>query len=117
MGALCCSHVGENPWSSLWQEHMKAFWWEVRSSSLEEILSLHSSMVGLDEQRQSMVLGLYCRKKRGKREGRKRKRGRPWPKESGGKSERGGLENKKGESLERVRRGQAAPFIVDWAIR
>jgi hypothetical protein len=26
-------------------------------------------------------------------------------------------ESKKGESLKRVRRGQAAPFIVVWAIR
>ena len=31
--------------------------------------------------------------------------------------EREGLESKKGESLKRVRRGQAAPFIVGWAIR
>jgi hypothetical protein len=30
--------------------------------------------LGLDEQRQSMVLELYCRKAGGKREGRKRKR-------------------------------------------
>jgi hypothetical protein len=29
-------------------------------------------MAGLDEQRQSMVLELYCRKAGGKREGRKR---------------------------------------------
>ena len=29
----------------------------------------------------------------------------------------GRLESKKGESLKRVRRGQAAPFIVAWAIR
>jgi hypothetical protein len=31
--------------------------------------------VGLDEQRYSMVLELYCRKAGGKREGRKRERG------------------------------------------
>jgi hypothetical protein len=28
----------------------------------------------------------------------------------------GGLESKKGEGLKRARRGQAAPFIVGWAI-
>jgi hypothetical protein len=36
--------------------------------------------------------------------------------ERGEKGEREGLESKKGESLKRVRRGQAAPFIVGWAI-
>jgi hypothetical protein len=50
-------------------------------------LSHCSSMVGLDEQRQSMVLELYCKKAGGKREGRKRERGWPW----GGMRE-GGLE-------------------------
>jgi hypothetical protein len=34
-------------------------------------------MAGLDEQRQSIVLKLYCRKAERKREGRKRERG--WP--------------------------------------
>jgi hypothetical protein len=43
-----------------------------------------------------MVLELYCRKAERKREG--------------------GLESKKGESLKRARRGQAAPLIVGWAI-
>jgi hypothetical protein len=52
-----------------------AFWREVRHISLEESLSHHSSMVGFDEQRQSMVLELYCRKAGRKREGRKRKTG------------------------------------------
>ena len=47
---------------SLWLERRKAFWWKVRHSSLGECLSYHSSMAGLDEQRQSMVLELYCRK-------------------------------------------------------
>jgi hypothetical protein len=38
--------------------------------------------------------------------------------EIGDKGEKeGGLESKKGKSLKRVRRGQAAPFIVGWAIR
>jgi hypothetical protein len=43
-------------------------------------------MAGLHDQRQSMVLELYCRKKGGKREGRKRERERdqPWPHEERG---------------------------------
>jgi hypothetical protein len=41
-------------------------------------------MVGLDEQRQSMVLELYCRKAGRKREGRKRERGQPWPRGENG---------------------------------
>jgi hypothetical protein len=45
------------------------------------------------EQRQSMVLELYCRKVGGKRESRKRERGRPWPLEREAKGEReGGLD-------------------------
>ena len=60
------------------------------------------------------VLELYYRKAGGKREGRKRERGWPWPR---GERE-GGLERKveKGESLKRARRGQAAPFVVGWTI-
>jgi hypothetical protein len=42
---------------------------------LGESLSHGSSMVGLDEQRQSMVLELYCRKAGKKRESRKREAG------------------------------------------
>ena len=69
-------------------------------------------MAGLDDQRQSMVLELYCRKAGGEREathdhlerGHKRKR-------------EGGLKSKKGEGLKRARRGQAAPLIVGWSIR
>jgi hypothetical protein len=66
-----------------------------------------------------MVLELYCRKV-GEREkveiGREAGHGHA---ERGGKGEReGGLEmSKKGESLKRVRRGKAAPFIIGWAIR
>jgi hypothetical protein len=64
-----------------------------------------------------VVLELYCRKARGKREGRKRERPAMATWREGERGERGGLEkSKKGESLKRVRRGQAAPFIVDWAI-
>jgi hypothetical protein len=55
--------------------------------SLGESLSHRSSMAGLDEQRQSMVLELYCRKAWGKRE-----KGRPWP-----RGERGeGRERRRG---------------------
>jgi hypothetical protein len=76
-----------------------AFWWEVRCDSLGESPSHHSSMAGLDEQRQSMVLKLYCRKAGRKREGRKREVGHGHV-ERGGKGKReGGLESKKGESL------------------
>ena len=59
---------------SLWLEHRKAFHREVKSGSLEESLSHHPSTEGLDEQRQSMVLELYCRKAGGKREDKKRER-------------------------------------------
>jgi hypothetical protein len=52
-----------------------AFWWEVRHHSLGEILSHCSSTVGLDHQRQSMVLELYCRKAERKRKCRKREAG------------------------------------------
>ena len=57
-------------------EHKKAFHLESRKGSLGESLSHHPSTVGLDEQRQSMVLELYCRKAGGKREERERKRER-----------------------------------------
>jgi hypothetical protein len=46
--------------------------------------------LGLDEQRQSMVLELYCRKAEGKRKGRKRERDWPWP-----RGEKGGKEREK----------------------
>jgi hypothetical protein len=71
--------------------------------------------VGLDEQRQSMVLELYCRKAGRKREGRKRERlaMAMWKGEEGREKRRARDESKKGEGLKRARRGQAAPFIVD----
>jgi hypothetical protein len=50
--------------------------------------------VGLDEQRQYMVLELYCRKAGGRREGRKRERGQPWPR------------GERGEGRERRRAGE-----------
>jgi hypothetical protein len=82
-------------------------------------LSHHSSIAGLDEQRQSMVLELYCRKSERKREGRKKERGLAMVTWREGERERDRRrardESKKGESLKRERRGQAAPFIVGWA--
>jgi hypothetical protein len=93
-GLLGGTHRGERPWSHLWLEHRKAFLQEVRWGSLRESLSHCSSKAGLDEQRQSMVLELYCRKAERKREGRKRKAGHGHL-ERGGKGEReGGLEVK-----------------------
>jgi hypothetical protein len=71
-------------------------------------------MEGLDEQRHSMVLELYCRKAGTKREGRKKERGQPWPH---GERRKDRDKSKKGESLESVSRDQAAPFLVGWAIR
>jgi hypothetical protein len=63
------SPTGESPWSCSLLECRKASWWEVRRCSLGKSLSHPSSMAGLDEQRQSMVLELYVRKARRKREG------------------------------------------------
>ena len=71
---LVGSHTGDSPWSNLWLECRKTFQWKVRCSSLGGSLFHHSSMVGLYEQRQSMVLEHYCRKAERKRKG-KRKRG------------------------------------------
>ena len=48
--------------------------------------------LGLDEQRQSMVLELYCRKAGGKRKGRKRERLAMAKRREGGK----GVREKKG---------------------
>ena len=47
----------------------------VRRGSLEESLSHRPSTAGLDEQRQFMVLELYCRKAGGKREEREESHG------------------------------------------
>jgi hypothetical protein len=49
------------------RESLSGLWQEVRSGSLGKSLSHHLITVGLDEQRQSMVLELYCRKAGGKR--------------------------------------------------
>jgi hypothetical protein len=80
--------VGKSLWSGLWIESRKAFWQEVKCISLEESLSHHLSIVGHDEQSQSMVLELYCTKAERKREGRKRERGWPWPRGERGKGEK-----------------------------
>ena len=62
------THMGKSPCSGPCLEHKKAFQREVRCSSLGESLSHHSSTAGLDEQSQSMVSELYCRKAERKRE-------------------------------------------------
>jgi hypothetical protein len=50
-------------WSCGWKP-WEAFLREIRHDSLEEGLSHRSSMVSLDERKQSMILELYCRKQR-----------------------------------------------------
>jgi hypothetical protein len=87
---------------------------------------VRASTAGLDEQRQSKVLKLYCRKTGGKSKGkreRERERDLPWPR--GEKGERRGreerLERKREREEEserreeskrskRMRWGQSAPF-------
>jgi hypothetical protein len=87
------SHKSESPWSGLWLERRKAIWQEVRCGSLGESLFHHSSMVGLDKQRQSMVLELYCRKAERKREGKRKREASHDHLERRGKGRRkGGLE-------------------------
>jgi hypothetical protein len=61
-----------------------------------------------------MVLELYCRKAGGKREGRKKERGRPWPfgeRREGRERRRAREECKKNESLKRERGGAKQPLI------
>jgi hypothetical protein len=82
----------ESLWSCPWLEGRKAFQWEVRCCSLEESLCHHSSTVGLDEQRRSMVLELYCRKAERKRENKGKRGVSHGHVERGGKGERGELE-------------------------
>ena len=55
---------------------------------LRERLFYRLSMSGLDDQRQSIVLELYCRKAGGKRKGRKRERPAMAKRREGGKGER-----------------------------
>ena len=57
---------------------------------------------GLDEQRQSVVLELYCRKAGGKRKGKMRERLAMAKRREGGKGKREReLESKKGKGLEK----------------
>jgi hypothetical protein len=72
--ALDGSHMSKSALYSPWLQHRKAFWWEVRYSSLGENLSHHSSIEGLDDQKQSMVLEIYYKKAGRKRDGKKGER-------------------------------------------
>jgi hypothetical protein len=56
------SHISKSPWFSPWLELRMAIQLEVKVSSLGESLSHSSRMAGLDEQKQSIVLEIYCRK-------------------------------------------------------
>jgi hypothetical protein len=109
--ALCGSLEGEslgpvNDWSTGGRE--------VRCSHLGENLSHHSSTSSLNEQRQFIVLELYCRMAGGKREGSKGETSHGQVERREKEKKEGRLESKKSESLKRVRWGQAAPFIVGW---
>jgi hypothetical protein len=57
-------------------EHRKVFHQKIRNGLLGESLFHPPITVGLDEQRHSMVLELYCREAGGKRDGRKERGGR-----------------------------------------
>jgi hypothetical protein len=106
--------TGESPWSNLWLQSRKAFWQVVRWCSYGESLSHRSSKGGLDEQRQSMVLELYCRKAGRRREGRKREAGHGHVERAGkGKRERKRVreEGKKCESLKREKGGTKQPLL------
>jgi hypothetical protein len=75
-------------------------------------------MAGLDEQKQSIVLEIYCRKAVWKREQvkeRKRLAMATW-REGGRRERRARDKSKKGESLEWGGAKQP-PFKVGWAIR
>jgi hypothetical protein len=104
---LDVSHADESPWSDPWLEHRMAFWLEVRHGLLGESLSHHSSKVVLDDQRQSMVLDIYCRKTGVKREGKKKERVAMAMWREGGK---GGLKSKKNEGLRD--RGRAKQLLL-----
>ena len=66
----------------------------VSQGSVGESLSHPLSTVGLDEQRQSMVLELYCRKAERKREGRKRETSHGHVERRGKGGRKGGLGKK-----------------------
>jgi hypothetical protein len=96
-------HVAKSSWCGPWLEGRNAFRQEIRCSSLRESLSHLSSTAGLDEQKQSMVLDLCCRKAGRKREGRKRDQ-----EASHGYVERGGKGEREGGLEMRVRKVRAA---------
>jgi hypothetical protein len=79
-----------------WLQWRKAFWQQVRCGFLEENLLCCPNIVNLDEQRQSMVLELCCRKAERKKEGRKTNVGH-------GHVERGGKWVGQGELEMRIR--------------
>ena len=93
--------MDESPWSSPWLECRKAFQLEVRHGSLDENPLCCPNTVSLNEQRQSVVLELYCRKAERKRKG-KRNGGA-----GHGHMERRGKERRKGELEMRVRKVRA----------
>jgi hypothetical protein len=87
-----------------------AFWQEVRHGSLGESLSHCSRTVGIDEQRQSVVLELYCRTAGRKRKVERGSEAGHGHVKRGGKEREGGLESKKGESLRE--RGGAKQLLL-----
>jgi hypothetical protein len=66
--------TGKRLWSGPWLEPRKAFKLEVTQGYLEDGLSYFLIMEGLDEQRQSIVLELYCRKAERKKIEREKER-------------------------------------------
>ena len=68
--------------------YRKSFLQEIRNDSLGKSLSHCLITVGLDEQRQSMVLEPYCRQ--GEREKVEKVRDWPRPRREKGEKERGG---------------------------
>ena len=64
-------------------------WKPGREGSEKEVLKqARVNTVGLDEQRQSMILELYYRKAGGKREGKRGRGGQPGPRGGKGEKER-----------------------------
>ena len=103
--------MSKSPLSGPWLEHRQAFRPEVGRCSLGESLFICSSKAGLWFQ------GFIVERQREREKVERGKENSHGHVERGGKGKReGGLESKKGESLKRVSRGQAAPFIVGWAI-
>jgi hypothetical protein len=88
--------VSMSPWSGQGLECRKTFRREGRPRSLGETLShlifQSRHKAGLDDQRQSMVLELYCGKQ-GEREKGERGGG-AWPWREGGEEREGGLEQR-----------------------